>query len=394
MTASDASARINRRRGLWQLLWVLAFVGGAFGVARFLAGRQVAPLPEQETASRELLVETVRVRPQSHRLRFSATGTVEAQALTDIVPQISGKVVAVADEAFAGGRITPETAVFEIEAVDYRLRLRRIQADVARARTQLKLQQAASRAAEKEWRRLHPDTPAPPLVAEQPQLAQAQAALRAAEAQLEAARLNLSRTVYRLPFTGRIAEFNLNVGQYVVAGRSYGRAYGLEALEIEVPVDAQQLQWLTETDDPRISITGGRAGPAVYEGVVKRISSTVDPATRFSRVYVGIREPGPGIVPGVFVTVDVAGPVRTNVWVLPLDALQDEGKIWTVTSEGRLSARRPDILQLTSSNLVARSDGDPIQVVRGHLGEATEGTPARITGEDQPEERSDDAGGS
>ncbi len=368
----------TRILGYLQLFIVIAIIGGAFLLSSHLSRLEKTPVPERRTGVREILVETARVVPRTFRLRFTTTGTVQVRAMTDIVPQVSGRIVEIDERAFPGGLITEDMMLFQIEKEDYILEVERMEAEVARAETQLKLQEASSEAAVAEWKDLNPNTPVPPLVAERPQLEEAKAALGAARARLKTARLNLSRTEFRLPFTGRVTEFHLEIGQYAVAGQSYGQAYRLDSLEVNVHLEERHLDWLLEAEDPEITVETGVLENDRYRGYVKRIAGKLDPQTRFSRVILGLKESIPNLVPDVFVTVHIIGPARANVWTLPLDALQENGGIWIVTSEMNLALIRPDILQITEEFVVTKSDGRPILAVRGNLPEATEGTPVRL----------------
>ncbi len=366
--------------GLLQLALVILVIGGAFLFSIYLASLQTVPNADNDRNALELLVETTVVAPQSHRLRFSATGTVQVRASTDIVPQVSGRIMAIDDSAFPGGFFDPDTVLFQIEKEDFELEVERMKAEVARAKTRLELQQANSETAVAEWQEMNPDTPVPLLVAQKPQLAEAKAALAAAESQLRIARLNLSRTDYRLPFSGRVTEFSMEEGQYVVAGQAYGQAYRLLSLEIDVPLESRQFDWLMATEAPVISVSTDFLDEAVYSAYVKRVAGRLDPQTRFARVLLGLNETKPDLVPDVFVSVRFIGPQRESVWVLPLDALQENGRIWAVTAEKRLRSLQLEIIQITDTAVVAKSDGKTIRVVRGHLPEATENTPVRLAG--------------
>ncbi|MFO7963504.1 MAG: efflux RND transporter periplasmic adaptor subunit [Desulfobacterales bacterium] len=376
----NENARSKKRDGIYgilQLAFVIVFVGGAFLVTRYLASIESAPNPDRGAGQREMLVETARVAPASHRLRFSSTGTVQVRAVTDLVPQVSGRVVSIDDSAFPGGLFTPDTVLFQIDKTDYRLNVEQIKAEVARAETQVELSEARSSASVEEWRRLNPNTPVPHLVAEKPQLAEAKAALEAAGARLKIARLNLSRTDFKLPFTGRMTEFHLEVGQYVVVGQSYGKAYRIFSLEIDLPLEEEQLTWLLESEDPIITVVSGYMEQDTYSAFVKRISGKVEPQTRLARAVLGIKDPMPDLVPDVFVKVNIIGPERRNIWVLPLNALQENRSVWEVTSENTLRQLQPNIIQITEEAVVAESDGRAITVVRGNIPEATEGTRVR-----------------
>jgi RND family efflux transporter MFP subunit len=369
------------RSGLWgfvQLFLVLCFLGAAFLLSFYLSSLEMAPDTEIEQEDLQLLVTTVAVSPQSHRLEFDATGTVQVRAMTRIVPQVSGRVVAIDERAFPGGIFSEETVLFRIDPTDYELALERAKADVASAETRLEIQRADASTAVSEWRQMNPETPPPPLVAKKPQLKEARASLEAARSRVEGASLDLARTSYTLPFPGRITDFQMEKGQYVTAGQSYGQAYRLSSLEIDVPIGKEAYEWLMAAEDPRIRVSTDFSGDQVYDARIKRISAKLDPGTRFHRVILGLSGKAPDLLPDTFVHVRFQGPVKEKVWVFPLNAMQKGGQVWVVTPENTLRSIRPEIIQVTESVFVAESDGTTVRAVRGNLPEATEGTPVRV----------------
>lgn len=378
--SEDQGTHKSRKKWGWiQLTFVILLITGTFVLTRFLSSLQMTSGTRTAPEKLEMVVETVKVKPQSHRLCFSTTGTVQARAMANIVPRVSGRIVAIDNSAFAGGIFTSDTLLFRIDRKDYELALEQAQSEVTRAQTEHQLQQARSATAAAEWRELHPGEPVPPLVGQEPQLKAARSAVKAARSRLEKARLDLSRTEYHLPFSGRIIELNLETGQYVVAGQSYGRAYQAAALEIVVPLESQQLEWLLESREPDITVSSGYPGGTAISAFLKRVGADLDPQTRMNHVFLGFKEPNTDLVPDVFVSVKITGPVRKDVWLLPLDALQQDGHIWVVTPENRLRLLKLAIIQITREAVVAKSDGSTIAVVRGSLPEATDGTPVRTS---------------
>ena len=79
----------------------------------------------------------------------------------------------------------------------------------------------------------------------QPQVRAAQAELLAAGASLDEARLHLSRTEIRAPFTGRVRTAELDVGQYLNANQPAARIYSIERAEIVVPVADEDMAFFT-----------------------------------------------------------------------------------------------------------------------------------------------------
>ena len=72
-----------------------------------------------------------------------------------------------------------------------------------------------------EWEDLGKGAEASSLVLRQPQIAFAEASLEAAKASLEQARRNLKKTEIKAPFTGRVRQKSVDIGQYVSPGSSW-----------------------------------------------------------------------------------------------------------------------------------------------------------------------------
>ncbi len=241
-------------KGYIQLGFVIVFIVAAFVISGLLNVTK-KPIRQQEIAQRTLMVEAAQVVPGPHRVAFSATGMVKPRASVTITPEVSGRIVSVNDNVFAGGVFNTGELLFQIEPTDYQLEVKRLEATVAEAVTAYNLEEAESDLAKQEWKQLHGKKAIPDLVARKPQMEQAWAQLQSARAQLENATLDLERTVYAFPFQGRIIDSDLSLGQYVTASQSYGTAYEMKELEIQASIDQKSLSWLMAAPNPDITVT-------------------------------------------------------------------------------------------------------------------------------------------
>jgi RND family efflux transporter MFP subunit len=370
---------IQGAKGILQLCMVLAVVAGSFLAASYMSSLREEPESLARFEERRPVVEAKRVEPANRRVRFETTGTVQVRSFVSIVPQVSGKVVRVSEDLYPGGVFGANSLLFRIEPDDFQHQVQRLQAEVARAETQLQLSRADAEASVSAWRGMHPDQSPPPLVAKRPQLEEARAALKAAKARLATARLNLERTRFSLPFRGRVVESSLEAGQFVTAGQSFGRAYSLDALEIAVPLEDRQIRWIRRAEAPQLRVRSDYLGEArEYETFVKRFGAEADPRTRFTRVFLGLDEPNTDLVPGVFVTVEAIGALERDVWVMPLSSLNAGETIWAIDERNRLKRLSPDIIQITSEHVVARGNGSAVRVVTSPLPPITENTRVRV----------------
>ena len=198
----------------------------------------------------------------------------------------------------------------------------------------------------------------------EPQIRRAEAQLESAKARLETAQLNLERTVVSLPIDVRVINEQVDLGQFVAAGRSVGSAYGIEAVEIEVPLEDDELAWF---DIPRQSgavsadhdsaeatiahVVANFAGQQhTWTGRVKRTTGQIDSSSRLVSVVVEVTNPSdpagatPPLVPGMFVRVRIQGHTLKNAVAVPRDAVRQSNEVWLV-NDGKLRIRPLDIVR-------------------------------------------------
>lgn len=363
-------------KGKLQLYVVLAFVLGAIFLAKMLR-LPYAP-PAQSQVAAPMPVQARMLAPQTYRLDFQATGVVQAKGLVEIVPEVSGRVIAVHEDFFSGGHFEPENVVFEIEPGDLRLEVDQKRSSVEEARTALTLQEAESAAALAGWTMMHGSKQVPTLVAREPQIAQAKAALQSAEIELAQAELDLAHTRYRFPFSGKVIRSDIAPGKYVNAGQAYGVVFDPKALQVQAALEGRQLQWLLQAQDPSITFKAHALGQRlVYPGHWEGGASSVDSTTRLAEVYFEFGSPVQTLLPGTFTEVYVEGPELQNVMLLPLEAKQPDGRIWQV-KDGMLSRWEPEVIYETETYHIVEAAQEPIEVVISRLIGAGENMPVQV----------------
>ncbi|GAB4183543.1 MAG: efflux RND transporter periplasmic adaptor subunit [Geothermobacteraceae bacterium] len=364
------------------------------GVAGLLVMVKLRKAPERKNLPfTGVLVETVRVQPESVPVVIEATGTVQPRQRAEVVPQVSGKVVRLSPKLVTGGFVSKGEELFALEDIDYRLAVQRAEADVSRQRVEVATFEARAEVARREWQRLHPGEEPSPLTVYQPQLEGARAALKAAEAALEQARINLARTRVSAPFNAFVQNEHVDLGQYARAGTSVATLVGTDSVEIIVPLALDDLDWLDVPAQP-----GGRGsraevllqlqkGERIWSGWIDRALAEIDAAGRMMRVAVVVEDPyglkgGAGSSPlavGSFVRVRLQGHALSNAWRLPARALRQGDIVW-LRRDGRLHlqpvkvARRTDADVLVTAGLSA---GD--EVVLSQVAGAAEGLLLRTT---------------
>jgi RND family efflux transporter MFP subunit len=345
---------MRTKRLLFELVLVLVFVGIGVVVTRYL----ITTKPKVKRRPPSEVVLSVRVQETEVKkatLQRIADGEVLPSCEVELTPQVSGKVVYVSEHLKRGGLVRASEILIKIDDRDYRIKKAQAVAELKRQEAELARIRADHEAALREWGMLNPEEPPPALVAKEPQLKAAEAAVLAAEAALRRAELDLERTVLKAPFDALILEEHVDIGQYVIAGRSLARLACTEEAQIRVFLSETETRGLripgfnTATEAPGsgavIETTiGGRTYH--WRGQIVR-AEPVDTQTRRVPVMVLVKEPYRKVPPlafGLYVKVVLLGPELPKAALVSKRTIEwtDELKpfVWVVDSSSRARKRK------------------------------------------------------
>ena len=308
------------------------------------------------------LVEAVEVFSRDVQIIVKGYGTVSANTEAQVVSQVAGKVL---HHSLIKGRFfKADEELVKIDPRDYELELKKAQAQIESAKVVLEQEQAEALVAKAEWYEMHPnEEPDSPLVFREPQVNEAKANLLSAQANLEKAMLDLERTTISLPFDGRVLEENIDIGQFVNVGESFARAYAIDVIEVNVPLEDSELRWFRVGDDgSEAQVFLSFAGePLKWTGKVVRTAGEIDPKSRMVHVIIEIEDPYAeidnrfGLTPGMFVSVEIQGETLNTAIVIPRSAVHNRDEVWVVENKH---------LKITKVK-IARSDRDFSYVIDG-----------------------------
>ena len=331
--------RLRRLEGVLQLVFVVAIVGAALTLSSSLRPEKSGARPR--AAENSLPVTVVAPSAAEFRPTLELSGIVEAQTRTNIVPEVTGRVVEVSPQFRPGGRVARGEVLFRIDPADYELSVRRTLADVEAARSELLLLEAESRAERQIWSQQFPDRPIPDLRARVPQIAAARARVQSAEAARQVAELALERTVVRAPFEARVLETDLDIGQIVNSTLSVGTVFSVDSIEVTVPVSGDDLRAIGDPYGRTVSV---RSGELETTAKIVRSSAAVDERTRLATLFVRPdAESSRRLTVGEFVTVTVSGDDAPDAVSIPTAALTSRDQVWVVEG-GALAERRVEVL--------------------------------------------------
>ncbi len=325
------------------------------------------PEPEKnEEGPRPISVYTATVGQEDASLEVSTQGEVRSRTEIDLVSQVGGRVISVSPEFVEGGRIEPGVSLLQIEDTDYRLALSQAQARMADADLSVQQALADQDVARKQLRN---DKTASDLALKKPQVAQARAMREAAQAGLEQARLDLQRTSITLPFTGRVAETRVHIGQFITPGTILGKVFGTELVEVRLPLNNRQLASLglpigyiaSQDGGPPVVFSAQVAGALhQWQGKLVRLDASVDADTRMLYAMAEVADPygkaasenGMPLAVGLFVDARIQGRNLTAAMSIPGNALRAGNIVYVVNSEGRLEIRNVNVAHATPKRAV------------------------------------------
>ena len=389
---------MSRRVGY---LLAAAILIGLIGAAGLLIGQR----PELSLRPPDVRIPVALTEPVQAGvgpLPVRGFGTVRPREEVDVAAEVGGRVVWVAPAFVRGGRIGRGDVLFRLDDADHRHRIARAETQIAEQQVELLRAEEEARIARSQYERFRSRRNAPPaeeagpLVFWEPQVAAARAGVERARIALEEARLGLSRTEVRAPFTGLVRTESIGAGQFVEAGRAVGRIYATDVFEVVVPLaDAEAALvpglWATGAGgaDGRIaaSIVIDYDGLRfTWDGHVDRVDPTLDEQTPTVDIIVHVADPmaagvyagggsadpaadvtnSPPLQVGRLVEVQFAGATPAEYFTVRRAALRPGDEVWVV---------RGDNLRIVPVR-VAQADDDVVHVT----GALRAGEPAVVDG--------------
>lgn len=410
-------------------LAALVFLGlTAVAVALIKTGPKPRIRPVQETVR---TVKAVKAEECQIQPRVTGYGEAEPDKTWTAIAQIAGRIVWVSDKLENGEFVAKDQELLRIDAREYELAVGTSQANLKKIEAAIKEKNTAKANLERRrdllrkvldlseknlerQKNLHDSKTISSSALEQEeinvlqqrntlanleselnlvpaQLASLEAELKVAKIALEQAELNLSYTVIRAPFAGRVSTITAEIEQYAAKGNSLFKVDSIDRAEIVTSLSVDQLaiiappgvsrQELREQASaalearmqgaaapapqaaakapegaqaapaprrhpkPRIRVSAVGGDAFVWKGEFLRFGAEIDTDTRMIPSIIAVdnpyeRVPGRPHLPlnkGLFCKVDFLGEPRPAL-VVPRNAIHD-GKLYLVTPEGTLEMR-------------------------------------------------------
>ena len=380
----------NKQKNLWlSVILPLVILIGVVALVKVMTSSK----PKAFNRKPPETVETVEIAPvnyQDYQVFIDSYGNIEASTSSQLVAQVSGQVISVADNFKTGLPIKKGQELLRVDARDYKIEVRIAGAEVANAQLALNEEKARAAQALKDWKKINPNKKANALVLREPQLASAQASLEAATARLEKAKLALSRATVTAPYDGYIVQRLVSVGELINTNTPVATIFSSDSLEARLPVPSNKVQFLKSPNKgaAQVKLEADFAGQTESWIVpLDRSDSVIDEETR--QWYVTAKLPSdflavnPKVKVGQFVSAEIEGELLEDVVVVPSTILTADDQIF-VYREGAVYRRDIKILWQDEQSTVIDPTGEKPnleegeQLVTSRLSFVADGAKARL----------------
>lgn len=327
------------------------------------------PKPAKNDAPRPITnIEVVTVHSEAIQLSVTSQGTALPLTESDLAIEVSGRVIAVADNFRPGAYFKKGDILLEIDPLDYRAALAARAAELAQAKLAFAQEKALSEQAKADWDSIGKGEPSP-LTLRQPQLEYAKAAIASARAAYARANADLNKTKVRAPYDGRVLEKQIDVGQLASpnALQPAARLYAIEAAEIRLPITKKEATFLRNPSEFAAPVRLQDASHQ-WEGTLTRIEATIDTKSRLLYAVAEVRNPYRGSNPlrrGLFVDAIIQGRTLPEGYRIPRIALRDSDTVYVLSENQTLKARKVQIVKRDLNSVIIDAglqDGEQVAI--------------------------------
>jgi len=394
---------------LFKFLLPVLVVAATVFLAKYLlaTGPQAKKKPFVKKLS---VVETVPLKEQNYSVTIQASGVVKAGIQTSLVAEASGRVISVSENFLEGSYFKKGQTLLTIDSANYDNALAISKSDVAAnqaslvqineeektLRRSLQLSQKNLSIGLKELKRTRALW-AKKLIArtmldkEQQnynQLQQkvedlqgrlngftsrksaTQAKIKASLTRVAQERLNLSKTVIKAPYSGRVLSKQVDIGQFVNKGTVLGKIYATDFVTVDLPLSLAKYQLLNIPEAFQGQTLKGTFPSVVFKdsslkntwnGEIVRTSAALDADTRQIKVIAKINSPFKAssqvtapIKIGQYINAEIQGKIFNDVFVLPAGVVRQNKEI-LLLQDGKVHVTAVEVLWSSANESVVRA---------------------------------------
>jgi membrane fusion protein, multidrug efflux system len=279
---------------------IVLVVAGALAGTKYLQIKKVKAQFQSVSQPPETISSAV-AHPEKWQDTFNAVGSITAVQGVTVTPEIAGTISEIAFESGAVVNKGDLLVRFDTRTEEAQLKASNAQLEWAR--------QSVERA-----RKLRTDS-----TVSQSELDQAEAAFQQAKANADAIQAVIDKKTIRAPFAGKLGIRQVNLGEYVDAGKPIVPLQSLTPVYADFSLPQQDLAQLKTGMVVRVSLD--TYTNKQFEGTLTAINPNLDEATRSVRIQATLDNADHLLRPGMFARMEVVLPSVADVLVIPATAI-------------------------------------------------------------------------
>lgn len=159
----------------------------------------------------------------------------------------------------------------------------------------------------------------------------------------------LEKHSFHAPFDGTIVSTDLRVGSNARTGTSLGEIINLEDMEVEVPVPAEDIEWI-DYEEPVLFTSTELSG--TWHGRIKRIGRSIDAQTQSIPVFLTVdRTESVRLFDGLFLKAQIPCKAIENAVSIPRKSVY-EGRYVYLIVDGKLDYREITITRKEEDSFI------------------------------------------
>ena len=296
---------------------------------------------------------------------INAQGVVKAARQIDILPEVSGRIVALSSALVPGSRVVKGQVLLQIDTADYQLSVDQARAALMSAKADLSIELGQQSVAQQEYQLIGEDLPQEQrsLILRKPQLQAAQALVATAQTALEQAELNLARTSIRAPFNGIVADKFVDVGSRATSNTALLTLLASDEFWVHASVDPAQLRWIDipgNKQSKASQVTIFNSAGQQREASILRLLPNLSQQTRQAELLIRLPDPlaleaensaQAPVMANAFVAVNIHGRVNQDLIELPRVSIRDGDTVWLMDDDNRLHIQSVNIVYRGSDSV-------------------------------------------
>ncbi|HEY1489724.1 MAG TPA: efflux RND transporter periplasmic adaptor subunit, partial [Verrucomicrobiae bacterium] len=269
-----------------------------------LAGTKVLQIKKLTSMPYSAQPETISsavAHPEKWQDTFSAVGSITAVQGVTLTPELAGTV---SEIAFESGAVVNKGDLI-------------VRFDTGTEEAQLKAAQAQlewTRVSVERARKLHTDS-----TVSQSELDQAEASYLQAKANADVIQAAIDKKTIRAPFAGKLGIRQVNLGEYVDAGKPIVSLQSLTTVYADFSLPQQTLSQIKTGMTVRVSLD--TYTNKQFQGTLTALNPDLDASTRSVRLQATLDNAEQLLRPGMFARIEVVLPSVEDVLVIPATAV-------------------------------------------------------------------------